>query len=522
MLNIGTLYKNHVCILITQCLQNSFFLAEESRLCLPPDAASQILVGASEGNAERRTRQSQQLYEVVGNRRQFAPKLIQKGPLYSFLEEVTQRRPSGTMLHMINIRDWHAPSRAYDKERRVYGSHCEAGTWGAEYIEGFERFLEPWKHPESKKNLPDAESIIRAAHSLNGYQLNPKVTYYDVRSDSVFDFKAPESDELRAELERLEGRKGQGTFLEAILDRLIKENKKANVYVAVIGVYSDIKIKTLLIELKARYDIDNLVVSDVLTAAPDIERHVGALDFFDKVLNIEIIHNLNALVDVVDPGEMSQIPEGLLQGYVDFRDYRNYFLDRQKLLSYQDTRILEYVELVGARSVDVYRTIYDANRWLIRFGFAFLLLTLLLIMLRVVNVNVPLELLWISGGLTVAQLLTSFFVVPIAQLRTNIQNLVRLRNYLETYSNITALLRYHLTKVERLQPQIDADGGEKARIELGLVERQIDLIISAARQMAETFGQISTPTDDKKPPLGDTPPVGAPPNPTNNPNFPQS
>lgn len=42
---------------------------------------------------------------------------------------------------MINIRDWHAPGTAYDVERRVYGTHCERGTWGAKYVDSLEKYL---------------------------------------------------------------------------------------------------------------------------------------------------------------------------------------------------------------------------------------------------------------------------------------------------------------------------------------------------------------------------------------------
>ena len=37
--------ERDVYILITQCLQNSFFLSKESQLCLPDDVVRQMLVG---------------------------------------------------------------------------------------------------------------------------------------------------------------------------------------------------------------------------------------------------------------------------------------------------------------------------------------------------------------------------------------------------------------------------------------------------------------------------------------------
>ena len=47
------------------------------------------------------------------------------------------------VLHVINIRDWHVPDDNYDFERRRYGAHCEAGTWGAGYVDGLEGWLDP-------------------------------------------------------------------------------------------------------------------------------------------------------------------------------------------------------------------------------------------------------------------------------------------------------------------------------------------------------------------------------------------
>ena len=74
-------------------------------------------------------------------------KAIEEGPLGIFLRSTVGRRidedGSQGILHVINIRDWHEAGDEYDLERRAFGSHCEARTWGAEYLEGLERYLDP-------------------------------------------------------------------------------------------------------------------------------------------------------------------------------------------------------------------------------------------------------------------------------------------------------------------------------------------------------------------------------------------
>src|SRR5262249_16594401 len=96
------------------------------------------------------------------------------GPLGHFLEATggaRQQTPGHGELHVINIRDWHVPGPAYDLERRLYGAHCEKGTWGAGYIDGLEKWLDP------RGSALDEEATYFSAGS---------VSVYHIHSDSVF------------------------------------------------------------------------------------------------------------------------------------------------------------------------------------------------------------------------------------------------------------------------------------------------------------------------------------------------
>lgn len=545
-------HKDNTFILITQCLQNGFFLSDDGRLSLPRDVVARMLVGRDQVHDD-----------VIGtdkpkNRRTIKKKDLEAGPLYSFLRALVQADNVPSNVHVINIRDWHAPSDNYDYERSAYGVHCEAGTWDAEYLQGFESVLAPWLTYKPNGTF-DVDTVKqRQAQSAQGYtyeQKNDKVTLYDMRSDSVFDFRTPSSPELRLDTLmalyenefsvtsdelRLEYEKSQPdaskrtqadfiawlekalgdeakmhrTVLSKVLDNLIVQ-AKGRVYVVVIGVYTDIKIKTLVMGLRSRYpNINALVVSDVLTASPSYERHMEALDYLDKVLSVEIVHNLVELVHVLEPFSQDTMDADLIRNQLNFNDYKTFFRDKQAILSDQNTRLLQYLELTSRRSKDVYETITKTNEWLIWMGKSLLWITVALGVLKFlapaasllfgVSLDFPLEVVLVTGGLSVTQLLVSFFAVPQAALRNNINSLVRLRNYLETYSTVTSLLRFYMTKLESLNFPLDAQRQAHAKAEFEMVEKRINLILSYAQGMARAF-QGDIPLGNAPKPTTSTP-----------------
>jgi hypothetical protein len=123
-------------VLITECLQNDFFLNGDCRLRLPDTVVTRMLLRPSDFDVRAGgSGPDKKRAEAIAN-----------GPFGVFLWGAAGRRLEDDtlpVLHVINVRDWHVPGEGYDFERRVYGTHCEAGTWGVRYLDGLERYLDP-------------------------------------------------------------------------------------------------------------------------------------------------------------------------------------------------------------------------------------------------------------------------------------------------------------------------------------------------------------------------------------------
>lgn len=516
----------HVHILITQCLQNSFFLSRESHLCLPDEAVRQMLVGTKDMGAEetknnKKILADEDIFEGIDEnhpaRRRVKQALLQQGPLYQFLNALLDdNRPND--LYIINVKDWHVPSETYDRERRFYGTHCEAGTWGAKCIDGLEPFLEPWRNNKNVKNPPQTEmetypSLDQGPYVLKehkpvrdevtGKLRKPAKTYlYEIRSNTLFDFQPV------LKQENIDGDMTKSSVspapLTRLLDELIGEEQEwenKRVYMAVIGVYTDIKIKTLLTGLRSRYIIHNLILSDVLTASPTLERHLSGLDYADKVLQVEIMHSLNALADVLHPGNFrNPIDPDITKLNPDFHDYRNYYLDQQKVLSYSDAKLEQYINLTSNRMTRIYRDTTRANRVVIWFGYAFLGISLLAVIFTVFAPLLPedirpdtgagVALAGITGGLGLVGLISNFIFDPLNNMRENLYSVVRLRNYLESYSTVTALMRHHLTAPEYLNDESRIKDPEKAlkhlRIQMGIMDEVAETMMDNYQALRPT------------------------------------
>jgi hypothetical protein len=420
----------------------------------------------------------------TASRRRIAHGDLQSGPLGLFLNGTIERRRRGEdgdgVLHVINVRDWRIPNDSYDGERRVHGRHGERGTWGAAYLEGLERYLDPGGAQLSEEARYFEEGSVRIHH---------------VHTDSFFDFR-PRSEHLSFD------RKFQKSAIEVLLDVILQgsdedlEKMRAllavdgrpaalwelsreidldeqirfpgRVYLAVIGVPTDIKVATFLNGLHTIYHLPNVAVSDTLTASSEYELHVAALNFADKVLGVEVSHGINDLVSFLG-GSVALESENEIVATPSFEIYRSYVRNRQDVFAYETAKLRDYLNLTERRAVDVYETVKRSNRFLLLWGGGFLTATLVLSIAAAVA---PERIDWrvpaITAGVSLAQFVGAFFSQPVAELQQNLSNFAVFKMIVESHSLKTAFARFQLTTKELLSPATER--------EHRLAERQIETL----------------------------------------------
>ena len=502
-------------ILVTQCLQNDFFRNQGCRLALPKFIVRDLLLGKQhiEKSAERAKDDG------------LSPRALARGPLGRLLEKTIGRRMRGRerdgTLYVVNIRDWHCPGPSYDEERRVYGCHCEAGRWGAAYIDGLGHYLDPQGAAREEKARYFAGGSVRIYH---------------IHSDSLFDFKphsatigaqttsAPQKATKKSGSRKVDEppatvrpRKVSGSPLEDLLDVIVEgsdaelaelhdlleggfdpeeqteefhkfakrivesdEGERPHVYLGAIGVYTDIKINTILTGVRTRYELTNVAVSDTFTTSMTLERHLAGLDYAKKVLGIEVIHGINDFVRFLGGSDEVKDEKGLVAAER-YASYQHFFQDQQNVLAYQSQRLQEYLALMERRALNVYDTINRANSFLIVFGALFLLATLgLAIASAVTHNHVKWELPAVTGGLSIAQFVSVFFRTPTEGLHENLTNLARFRMYLESRSLRTAIIRFHLTTARTLR-SIETDAhAHEANLQIETLKKQLEVLEDAA------------------------------------------
>lgn len=470
-------------ILITQCLQNDLFLNADCRLYLSEHVARTMLLGKRQ-------------YDVAapdGSRRRIPKEALREGPLGQFLEATIGRRARGAdghgTLHVINIRDWHEHDDSYDVERRNYGPHCEAGTWGADYIEGLGEFLDPAGTPCEEQARAFERGSVRVyhVHSDSLFDFTPRASrigpeqrkFEPSALEDILDVLVQGADE---DLERMRALLVQSPHLDAIcelgreVDDAAPGRSSARVYVGVIGVYTDLKIKTLLTGIRTRYNVSNLAVSDTFTASATLERHLAGLDYAKKVLSVEVIHGINDLVRFLG-GTAAVDDESDLVAGDSYARYQSFFQDQQNVLGYQHERLEDYLMLTERRSVKLYNTISRSNRFLIAWGGAFLVLTLVLALLSAIW---PGRFDWklpaITGGLSLAQFVGVFFRASGSDLQRNLTNLAVFKMILESHSLKTAFARYHLTTPQTLRELQTKEDAEAAARQIEALRHQLDVI----------------------------------------------
>jgi nicotinamidase-related amidase len=445
-------------ILITQCLQNDFFLNLNCRLSLPTDAVSKLLIHPM----------SEKTFSESKSRRKIDAATLRNGPLGRLLQATVGQRLGGEgqgTLHLVNIRDWHTPGEHYDRERRVYGSHCQAGTWGAEYVDGLTSLLDP---DSTRRPLGDARTED-PGFDPKGRQ-HGSVVVHHVHSGTLFD---------------LESFAFSPSELGQVLGKIITAESREHVRVAVVGVYTDIKIQVVLQSLRVAYNLENLVVSDSLTASPTLERHLGALDFANKVLGVEVMHGVGDLARFLGSDPKDEELESS-SSEIAFADYAQYFRDKQSIVSYEDTQQRSYRQQISKSLGQTVRLVKGTNVFLIGCGAVTLVATVVLAVLAGIHpgripIALPISLL----GVSVAQLVTIFFSRPVQELTAMLNREAVFRLLLESRSLRLALARYHLTTPQAL------DGGEGAKAEAGILRDQLNVLADLDKVDFDRFASFA-------------------------------
>ncbi len=449
-------------VLITQCLQNDFFLNLNCRLVLPPDAAGKLLIHA----------ESKRAFSESKSRRTIDEQTPLGGPLGRLLKATVGQRLRGVgqgTLHLVNIRDWHITGDLYDRERRVYGTHCEAGTWGAECLDGLAGLLDPGG---TRRQVGDPHGL-NSGFTPEGDR-HGTVVIHHVHSDTLFDLDINAS--------------GSRSELAEVLNRIITPENRDSVRVAVLGVYTDIKVQIVLQSLRVAYSPDRLVVSDSLTASPTLERHLGALDFANKVLGVEVMHGVADLARFLgsDPGEDEELESSASE--VAFADYAQYFRDKQSIVSYEDTQLRSYRQQITGRLNETVRLVKFTNTFLIGCGILTLGSTVVLAVIAAVHPGrIPIALPAVLLGLSVVQVVSVFFNRPAEELTRLLGREAVFRMLLESRSLRLALARYHLTTPAALRG--DADAAARAQV----LRDQLNLLTELDKIDFDRFRSLSDP-----------------------------
>ena len=284
-----------------------------------------------------------------------------------------------------------SPTTTTTSERRRYGAHCEAGTWGAGYVDGLEGWLDPAGSPPSEEARYFEQGSVRVhhVHADSLFDFRPRRVHHrgegaQVHRKSALEIlldvivQGSEDDQERArELLRKDPRVRALWPLAEEIDDDVTVRSSARVYVGVLGFYTDIKVKMLLTGLRTRYELPNLAVSDTFTASTSLERHLSGLDFAAKLLTVEVVHGINDFVRFLGgTGDLED--ESEIVAADSFSRYKTYFQDRQNVLAHESEKLREYELLTQRRSLELYDTVRRANTFLIAWGSVFLTATLVL------------------------------------------------------------------------------------------------------------------------------------------------
>lgn len=443
-------------ILITQCLQKDFLENTDCKLCIDEEERRRLLHGE---NGEK------------------SPK-VENGPLYCFLKSTVGevKNKNRDDLYIIHIRDHHESSNEnYQHEMMKYGRHCEIDTDGWEFLDKeFKPFFE-------------LDNLDRDGDDFIGRK---KERIFEVKSTSIHDFK-PE-------------KQGEKARLERILDYLIFKEPKPenkNIYILVIGVYTDIKVKILVTDLRTRYRNINIAVASSLTASRSIERHISALDFMKKVLDVVIVHKIPNLLAFLGEKSNKILSEckDCKEGDDFYKEYGDYEVDKQKIIDYAKRKRLEFRQMVGKKAERLYSFVYWLNIILAIIGVIFLIIPIIKV-LAIGNVILfnfifdlnfaPLQYSFVSdaifGGIGLGAFSIIFFSKRMSILQKNLTNFAQFAMLLDSHSLKTAIAQHHLTTPIQLRNVTDSEKIDNQQKSVKLIKQKIEalgLIDSSTNQL---------------------------------------
>ncbi|GEM_PF-3383843 len=150
-------------------------------------------------------------------------------------------------VRIVHIRDWHDRDDPLQRpELDFFGDHCLIGTPGARFLDAIEHF----SRDRSRAAVLDSVTI-------NDFEETP---------------------------------------MADVLEALAGEAERETMPVGVIGVWTDVKVRYLLYDLKTRAGFHNLATCSRLVASPDRVAHRETLKHLEQVLEVKVFHEVEAFL----------------------------------------------------------------------------------------------------------------------------------------------------------------------------------------------------------------------------------
>ena len=144
------------------------------------------------------------------------------------------------------------------------------------------------------------------------------------------------------------------------------------------------------------------------------------------------------------------------------------------MLAYQSEKLQDYLVLTERRALNTYNWIKRSNLFLIAWGSVFLIATLVFAIWAAIDPGqVSWEIVAVTGGVGLIQLVTAFYTQPMKDLQKNLMNLTTYRMVLESHSLKMALARFHLTTPRTLRDVRSEGEATEAKLQVEVLEKEL-------------------------------------------------